>query len=77
MEIGQAWGSRRGSEGTEELVGAEFLRFGRFRFDRRRGVLLRQNEDGQFVPVPIGSRALDILGLLSTGTETSSRRTRS
>src|SRR5215467_2225914 len=42
----------------------DVLRFSDFRFDRRRGVLLRQNEDGQIVPVPIGSRALDILGLL-------------
>jgi DNA-binding winged helix-turn-helix (wHTH) protein len=48
----------------EEHSEADILRFGGFRFDRRRGVPLRQNEDGQFVPLPIGSRALDILGLL-------------
>jgi DNA-binding winged helix-turn-helix (wHTH) protein/predicted ATPase len=48
----------------EEHSGADTVRFGGFRFDRRRGVLSRQNEDGQIVPVPIGSRALDILGLL-------------
>jgi hypothetical protein len=48
----------------EEHAGADAVRFSGFRFDRRRGVLWRQNEDGQFVPVPIGSRALDILGLL-------------
>ena len=38
--------------------------FGGFRFDRRRGLLSRQNEDGSLDPVAIGSRALDILGLL-------------
>ena len=46
----------------EEHAGADVARFSGFRFDRRRGVLSRQNEDGQIVPVPIGSRALDILG---------------
>jgi DNA-binding winged helix-turn-helix (wHTH) protein len=40
------------------------VRFSGFCFDRRRGVLSRQIEDGQFVPLSIGSRALDILGLL-------------
>jgi TolB-like protein/DNA-binding winged helix-turn-helix (wHTH) protein len=48
----------------EELVGAETVLFGDFRLDRRRGLLARQNGDGDFAPVPIGSRALDILGLL-------------
>jgi TolB-like protein len=48
----------------EEHVEADAVRFSGFRFDRRRRVLSRQNEDGQFVPVPIGSRALDILGVL-------------
>ena len=48
----------------EEQAGADLVLFGGFRFERRRGVLSRQNGDGQFVPVPIGSRALDILGLL-------------
>src|SRR5438477_5330905 len=35
-----------------------------FRFDRRGRVLLRQDQRGVFVPVAIGSRAFDILGLL-------------
>jgi TolB-like protein/Flp pilus assembly protein TadD len=48
----------------EEHAEADAVRFSGFRFDRRRRVLSRQYEDGQFVPVPIGSRALDILGLL-------------
>jgi TolB-like protein/DNA-binding winged helix-turn-helix (wHTH) protein/Flp pilus assembly protein TadD len=48
----------------EEQASADVVLFGGFRFDRRRGVLSRQNDDGRFVPVPIGSRALDILGLL-------------
>jgi len=55
---------RTGSENMEEPAGTEVVRFSGFRFDRRRGVLSRQNEDGEFFPVPVGSRALDILGLL-------------
>jgi adenylate cyclase len=35
-----------------------------FRLDRRGGVLSRRDENGDFVPVEIGSRALDILGVL-------------
>ena len=48
----------------EEHAGADVVRFSNFRFDRRRGLLARQNGDGDFAPIPIGSRALDILGLL-------------
>jgi TolB-like protein/DNA-binding winged helix-turn-helix (wHTH) protein len=48
----------------EEHAGADVIRFGGFRFDRRRGSLLRQDENGVLSPVAIGSRALDILGLL-------------
>jgi TolB-like protein/DNA-binding winged helix-turn-helix (wHTH) protein/Flp pilus assembly protein TadD len=48
----------------EEHPGAEVVQFSGFRFDRRRGLLARQNGEGYLVPVPIGSRALDILGLL-------------
>jgi TolB-like protein/DNA-binding winged helix-turn-helix (wHTH) protein len=47
-----------------EAAGADVLRFSGFRFDRRRGSLLRENENGALSPVAIGSRALDILGLL-------------
>ena len=35
-----------------------------FRLDRRAGVLFRQDERGAFAPMAIGSRALDILGVL-------------
>jgi adenylate cyclase len=48
----------------EEHAAADTMRFGGFRFDRRRGCLLREGEDGAFTLVTIGSRALDILGLL-------------
>ena len=47
-----------------EHAGADVVRFSGFRFDRRRGCLLREGEDGALTPVAIGSRALDILGLL-------------
>jgi adenylate cyclase len=43
---------------------ADIALFGGFRFDRCRGFLSRQNQDGELVPVAIGSRALEILGLL-------------
>jgi DNA-binding winged helix-turn-helix (wHTH) protein len=49
---------------VEEHAGAEIVLFGGFRFDRRRALLSRQDEDGSLTPVAIGSRALDILGLL-------------
>ena len=35
-----------------------------FRLDRRAGVLFRRDERGVFAPTAIGSRALDILGVL-------------
>jgi TolB-like protein len=38
--------------------------FGGFRLDRRSGVLLRRDERGVFAPLVMGSRALDILGVL-------------
>jgi DNA-binding winged helix-turn-helix (wHTH) protein len=48
----------------EERAGADVVRFSGFRFDRRRGCLLREGEDGALTPLAIGSRALDVLGLL-------------
>ena len=48
----------------EEHPGADIVQFGSFRFDRRRGCLLRQDGKGALTPVAIGSRALDILSLL-------------
>jgi TolB-like protein/DNA-binding winged helix-turn-helix (wHTH) protein len=47
----------------DENAGTDVVRFGGFRFDRCRGSLLREDE-GALTPVPIGSRALDVLGLL-------------
>ena len=38
--------------------------FGEFRLNRRTGVLFRRDERGVFAPLPMGSRALDILGVL-------------
>jgi hypothetical protein len=35
--------------------------FGPFRFDRRGGVLLRCDDEGRYLPVSIGSRALAVL----------------
>jgi DNA-binding winged helix-turn-helix (wHTH) protein len=46
------------------LVGEDVLLFECFRLNRRGGGLSRQNERGVFVPVAIGSRALDVLGVL-------------
>lgn len=40
------------------------LQFGEFRFDRRCGGLFRVEADGRLEPVPLGSRALDLLQLL-------------
>src|SRR6516164_6991554 len=42
---------------------SEIFLFENFRFDRRGG-LFRRDNTGAFVPVAIGSRALDILGVL-------------
>ena len=38
--------------------------FGEFRLNRRTGVLFRRDERGVFAPLPMGSRPLDILGVL-------------
>ena len=48
----------------EEHAGADTVWFSGFRFDRRCGVLSRQNEDDDISPVSISARALDILNLL-------------
>jgi DNA-binding winged helix-turn-helix (wHTH) protein len=48
----------------DEDAKADILLFGGFCFDRSRGRLSRQNEDGGLVPVAIGSRAIEVLGLL-------------
>src|SRR5437016_4209642 len=46
------------------VASADISLFDDFRFDRRGGVLFRRAQEGVFVPLAIGSRAFDILGLL-------------
>ena len=43
---------------------SETFLFGEFRLDRAGGGLFRRDADGVFVPVAIGSRALEILAAL-------------
>jgi len=47
-----------------EAVGSGIFEFERFRLDRRVGGLFRADKQGVFVPVGIGSRALDVLCVL-------------
>src|SRR5260370_32841052 len=46
------------------LASSGIFLFGEFRLDRADGGLFRRGADGVFVPVAIGSRALEILGAL-------------
>jgi TolB-like protein len=46
------------------LATAEIFEFEEFRLDRRGEGLLWRNERGQFVPIAIGARALDVLAVL-------------
>jgi TolB-like protein/DNA-binding winged helix-turn-helix (wHTH) protein len=48
----------------DTLSSTESSMFEGFRLDRRAGVLFRRDERGIFAPMAIGSRALDILGVL-------------
>ena len=48
----------------DALSSSDVFLFGPFRFDRRRGVLLRCNDEGRYLPVSIGSRAFAVLGVL-------------
>src|SRR5271169_5205725 len=48
----------------DALVGSERLVFGSFCLEPRSGQLFRQDSASSWVPVPIGSRALDILRAL-------------
>ena len=50
-------------ERVDEQAETDVVRFGGFRFERRRRCLLRESEGG-LTSVPIGSRALEVLGLL-------------
>src|SRR6516165_3074862 len=52
-----------GRTSMQGLAPSEIFQFEDFRLDRRGG-LSRCNAAGAFVPVAIGSRALDILGVL-------------
>jgi DNA-binding winged helix-turn-helix (wHTH) protein len=47
-----------------EVVGSGIFEFERFRLDRRGGGLFCADKHGAFVPVAIGSRALDVLCVL-------------
>src|SRR5437763_12177162 len=48
----------------EALASSEVFLFEEFRLDRRGGGLFRRDQNGTFAPAAIGSRALDILGVL-------------
>src|SRR6516164_3338041 len=50
----------------EVLASSEVFLFEDFRLDRHGGGLFRRDDDGAFVPVAVGSRGLDILGVLIT-----------
>jgi adenylate cyclase len=61
LERGQ---NRRGRMGGMGVLGAaEIFLFKDFRLDRSEG-LSRRDEQGAFIPVPIGPRALDVLAVL-------------
>ena len=51
----------------DRLGTADVFLFEGFRFDRRSGDLFRRDKAGVAAPVPIGSRALRLLGLWSSG----------
>src|ERR1700730_706930 len=55
----------RGDGAMEARAGGDIFLFEGFRLDRRG--LFRRDERGVFVPVVIGSRALDVLGVLIEG----------
>ena len=48
----------------DALATEDVFLFHGFRLDRRGGGLFRRDESGVFVPMAMGSRALDILGVL-------------
>jgi TolB-like protein len=54
-----------GSAGVQHAPSSmDIFLFGEFRLDRRSGVLFRKDQRGVFVPLTMGSRALEILGVL-------------
>src|SRR6202047_5179266 len=56
--------ARIGGRGVNSSLSTDVLLFGDFRLDQRKGSLFRRDEHGVFVPIAMGSRALDILGVL-------------
>ena len=48
----------------DAIANSEIFLFERFRLDRRGGGLFRADREGVFVPMTIGSRALDVLSVL-------------
>ena len=48
----------------EALASSELFRFEDFRLDRHGGGLSRRDDKGAFAPVAVGSRGLDVLGVL-------------
>jgi adenylate cyclase len=49
---------------VDSLSSTDIILFEGFRLDRRRGALFRRDECGVFAPIAMGSRALEILGVL-------------
>jgi TolB-like protein/DNA-binding winged helix-turn-helix (wHTH) protein len=49
----------------DALISSDIVLFGQFRFDRCRGLLFRRGEDDRYLPVGIGSRALEVLSALT------------
>src|SRR3954451_15750176 len=46
------------------IASADFFLFENFRFDRRAGLLFEPDREGVFVPLVVGSRAAEVLGVL-------------
>jgi adenylate cyclase len=49
---------------VDSLSSTNIILFDGFRLDRRRGALFRRDERGVFAPIVLGSRSLEILGVL-------------
>jgi adenylate cyclase len=49
---------------VDSLSSTDIILFEGFRLDQRRGALFRRDERGVFAPIAMGSRALEILGVL-------------
>src|SRR5258708_14621692 len=60
----RACGGHKGDRAMEVLASSEVFLFEDFRLDRRGAGLFQGDGGGAFLPVAIGSRGLDILGVL-------------